>query len=554
MNCRQCREILDNLLVDSIDEATEANFRAHLDECDQCARQFAAAEQALASLTPKHGFRALPDLRERIMNAISDTTFEDVRPIQGRTTDGRILRWVVAATAAAVVLTAAFYLFRPGPGPGPGPRPAGGFSAFELFASACAAEELAFAGQDVIHLENEILVQPTDDAIWAKMRWLPITSLDATGKTRFHQLSLPAEVGKGYSVKDESWYDPKTGRFARLLATGKTPLFANAYDGKAVYWLESGDGSAPTIVRQETSKDFKAPSSPAEYLGIAAGIRTSVDEKKEQLLSEAGEVTLDDGGKARVLKAAFTKPEGDSPQIDAYYLFTIRNSDKTIAKMEFFAGDKSLLVVKRVRHESVKEPGVPWNLAGVEERAEKSESKSPIKIMADMVQQGVTIEHMIEKADFETYVFAKDPSWAGPRQIMDILDIVSPPKRMFAIAHKADDGRHVVMIQAPSYNKLIGPMAEKMGKVVYTSPSGIKVLSSSRDKWLAGILLQSAQATIGPATSKDQTGYLLQTPAGTFPALAVNGAMTEEELHALVDSLVPAKEFVKQGDAEAGKQ
>ena len=411
-----------------------------------------------------------------------------------------------------------------------------------------------FAGQDVIHLENEIVVQTTDDANWAKMRWLPIVSLEATGKTRFHQLSLPAEVGQGYSVKDESWYDPKTGRFARLLTAGMTPLFANAYDGKAVYWLELGDGSAPKMVRQEVSKDFKAPASPAEYLGIAAGIRTSVDETKEQLLSDAGEVTLDDGSKAHVLKAAFTKPEGDSPQIDAYYLFTIRNNDKTIAKMEFFAGDKSLLIVKRVRHESVREPGVSWDLAGVEGRAQKSESKSPIKIMADMVLQGVTVEHMIEKADFETYVFLKGPAWTGPRQIMDILDIVSPPKRMFAIAHKADDGRHVVLIQAPSYNKLIGPMAEKMGKVVYTSPGGIKVLSSSRDKWLANILLQSAQASIGPATSKDQTGYLLQTPAGTFPALAVNGAMTDEELHALIDSLVLAKEFVKQGDAETGKQ
>lgn len=171
-----------------------------------------------------------------------------------------------------------------------------------------------------------------------------------------------------------------------------------------------------------------------------------------------------------------------------------------------------------------------------------------------MVLQGVTVEHMIEKADFETYVFSKDPAWAGPRQIIDILDIVSPPKRMFAIAHKADDGRHVVLIQAPSYNKMIGPMAEKMGKVVYTSPSGIMVLSSSRDKWLANILLQSAQAAIGPATSKDQTGYLLQTPSGTFPALAVNGAMSEEELHGLIDSLVPAMEFVKQGDAKTSKQ
>jgi hypothetical protein len=32
---------------------------------------------------------------------------------------------------------------------------------------------------------------------------------------------------------------------------------------------------------------------------------------------------------------------------------------------------------------------------------------------------------------------------------------------------------------------------------------------------------------------------LLETPDGTFPALSVNGTLTEAELHDLVDSLVP---------------
>ena len=147
-------------------------------------------------------------------------------------------------------------------------------------------------------------------------------------------------------------------------------------------------------------------------------------------------------------------------------------------------------------------------------------------------------------------MFSTDPAWAGPRQITDILDVVSPPRRMFAIAHKANDGRHVVLVQAHTYNKMLGPMAEKMGEVIYTSPSGIKVLSSSRGKWLAGILLQSARASIKSAPSGDRTGYLLKTPSGTFPALAVNGHMTDEELHALIDSLTLAKTYVDESDIE----
>ena len=65
----------------------------------------------------------------------------------------------------------------------------------------------------------------------------------------------------------------------------------------------------------------------------------------------------------------------------------------------------------------------------------------------------------------------------------------------------------------------------------YSSPNGIEVLSGPRDKWLAGILLQSAQAMIKDAPVKDCTGYLLKTPDETYPALAINGQLTEAELH-----------------------
>jgi hypothetical protein len=549
MNCRQCRELLDDLLVAQIDEATGAAFRAHLEQCTDCAREHAAAEQALAILTPSQGFRATPDLKESIMNAISETNFEDARPDLREFAGGKTVRWGLAVTAAAAVV-AAVYVLGPQTDTENGGNGRVRLSALGLFAKASAAEELLFTGNDVVHIENEIVVKPTDDPNWARARWLPIISLELDGKTRFHQLSLPAEVGQGYTIKDESWYDPATGRFVRLLTADKRPLFASAYDGKAVYWLELIDGTASTVVRREVSEDFQAPESPAEYLGIAAGFQTSLDEKNEEYVLDAGTVKVADGVTARILKAGFPKPEGDAPSLDAYYLFTIREDNNTIVKMEFFADEKSLLVVKRVRRESVERPGVPWDLAGIEEQAKNSPTKSPIKILSDMVIPSVTIEHMVEKADFETYVFSTDPAWAGPRQITDILDVVSPPRRMFAIAHKANDGRHVVLVQAHTYNKMLGPMAEKTGEVIYTSPSGIKVLSSSRGKWLAGLLLQSARASIESPPSGDRTGYLLQTPSGTFPALAVNGQMTDEELHVLIDSLTLAKKYVDESDTE----
>jgi hypothetical protein len=552
MNCPQCRELLDNLLVTRPDEATRAELRTHLEQCPDCACEHAAAEQALALLTLSKDFRASPDLKERIMTAIPEVAFEDIRPIQRRSVVDQILRRGLAVATAAAVVVAAVYLLRPAPGPGPDGNGPVRFSAMGLFVKACAAEEAVFTGDGVVHIENEIVVKPTADPNWARMRWLPIISLEPTGKTRFHQLSLPAEVDQGYSVKDESWYDPASGRFARLLTVDKKPLLANAYDGKTVYWLERVDGTAPTIVRHDVSEDFLAPKSPADYLGIAAGIRTSLDGKNEDLVSDAGEATLDDGMMARVLKVALPEPESDAPVFDAYHLFTIREDDNTIAKMEFFADDKLLLVVRRVQRELVESPGVPWNLAGIEGPLEEPRSKSPVKIVPDMVVPNVTVEQMIEKADFDTYVFSADPPWAGQRQIADILDIVSPLHRMFAITRKADDGRHVVLVQSHSYNKMLGPLAKRMGKVVYTSPVGVKVLSSPRDHWLAGILLQSAQGAIKFKLSDDRTGYLLQTPSGTYPALAVNGHLTDEELHALIDSLALAKDCVKEDDSGSG--
>ena len=256
-------------------------------------------------------------------------------------------------------------------------------------------------------------------------------------------------------------------------------------------------------------------------------------------LRRAGETTLDDGAKARVLKAGFSQSEDEALPLDAYYMFTVREDDKTIVKKEFFAGDQSLLLVKRVLREPVEQPGVPWDLAGVADRAEKSESKLPIKIMPDMVRMSVTIEAMIETADFETYVFRSAPPWAGDREITDILDVASPPRRMFAISYRVADRRHVVLIQSPSYNKAGGAIA-KEATLAYESPNGVKVWTGPRGKWLAGILLKSARAAIKDPPAENRSGYLLETPAGTYPALAINGQLTDDELHALVDSLVPA--------------
>ena len=97
---------------------------------------------------------------------------------------------------------------------------------------------------------------------------------------------------------------------------------------------------------------------------------------------------------------------------------------------------------------------------------------------------------------------------------------------MFAAVYPAKDKRHIVFMQAHTFNANLAPQA-RAGKLLYTSPAGIKVWSGKDDRSMAKILLSSIGSTrliFSDTPSQDCTGYLLETPEGTFPALAVNGA------------------------------
>jgi len=464
--------------------------------------------------------------------------------------EARVWKPVLAVGIAAAVLVAVTLFLRPGPGGiGPGGIGQVALPALGLLQQAAAAEAALFSGDQIIHIVNEIEVKPVDDPAWAKARWFPIVSLEASGKPRFHQLTLSAEVGGGYTVEDHAWYEPATARSIRLLTVDETPIYANSFDGKAVYFLEVSADEGRRVVKSPLTDDFQAPDSPAKFLGIAAGLPSQLDEKDKSPaldVAKVKQIALDDGTPAYVLKVGYSQQDGPPAMPNAYYLFTIRQDNHTIAQMEFVANETSLFVVRRVNTERVESPAVPWDLAGIESRVAKQEEKLLPGILSDIVIPNVSVEHMIEKAGFKTYLFSPDPPWTTKREIVDILDIPSPPNRAFAVAYRAEDGRHVVLWQARS-NNLVAKKLTTMGKVVHTSPTGVKVWSiPTMSKWLAGILLQSGRATIKDAPGAKRTGYMLETPDGTFPTLAINGKLSDEQLHALVDSLVPAKECVEE--------
>ncbi len=104
-------------------------------------------------------------------------------------------------------------------------------------------------------------------------------------------------------------------------------------------------------------------------------------------------------------------------------------------------------------------------------------------------------------------------------------------------------------VQSATYNKMLGRFI-KQGDMVYESPNGFKVVGGGRSKWMAKILLGSASYWIKDKPSEDRVGFILASPDGTYPALAINGPLTHEELHALIDSLMPAQAYRKAIDTD----
>lgn len=435
----------------------------------------------------------------------------------------------MAVAAAIVVAVTLFGLTRL-----PAPHGIG------LLATACAAEEALFAGTRIVHIQNEIIVHARsaqEQTGEPNYTWIPMCSLKPDGQLQINQLKL-AVAPESYVVTDHSWYDPVSGCFSRVLKAGEAVVFANAFDGRTIYGATMALEGTIQVVGQPVSEGFQPPQSPAEYLGIAPGLKTTLagDDTSVQSV-ETG--TLADGRPVTLFKVGTPNPDG---QLIGWWLFKVLDDDSTIAEKEFVLSGRPQLLIRRVLSEPVDAPAVAWNLAGIE--ASPGRANPQVAITPDMVVPHVSVERMVERAAFETYVFSAQPAWTGAIDITDATDPASPGGRMFAMAARAEDGRHLVLVQSPTYNAMLGAVV-KQGRIVYTSPNGFKVWGGGPQKWYSGILLQSAQYVIKDPPSEDRIGYVLESPAGTFPALAINGPVTDEELHRLVDSLVPATEYLK---------
>jgi hypothetical protein len=439
-------------------------------------------------------------------------------------------------------------------------------SSFTLLSRASAAEQTLFYGTGgITHIANEIILYPSSRSntgkllrdlesdvthdkniafvkSWLSYRWIPVFSLGPDGQPRENKLDLAQNAGEAVMISDLAWYDAATGRFARVLKTGDHVLFANAFDGQYVYTTSKGPGGILQIDREAVSVEFKVPDNPADFMGIAAGLRGAIPREHYPPIQDVTTETLENGTPIRVYKLGFTDPWG---KVETYFLFKISVDADIIEEIECVADGEPTRIHRRINAEAVNKPALSWDLSEL-----VSEQTTGVAVEASEASGIVTIRQISERAAGPVYVFETDPSWTHDRKIYDLPDETDKSARMFSATYRGRDGRDIVLTQGESFNRYFSALfgkVQEMGNQVpwmYESENGFKVMHQS-DKnteiWWTEFALKSAG--FEPVTNR--VGYILMSPEKTFLVLAVNGPVSEQELHGLIDSLISADEYVE---------
>lgn len=533
MKCQQVQEYIDNLLVTGADVSLPAAAAEHAAGCPRCRQDCDTARRVLAQIQPSQTLIASPRLKEKIMSEIHRLN-EMPAALSKKST--RLWRRLALTTAALVliVLGSLFFPLRMGL------RRTRQSQGARLYAQAWAAERAMFAGDAIVHLTNRIIVKSVSDPNLAEGRWFFFVSVDAGGRIHNNRLNLGGKPGEESVVAEDSWYDPGERRFVRLFSMGGRPIYANSYEGGTVFSLEPGKEGRLELSAKPVSAGFRLPENPAPFLGLLGGMQEPSKDQDALVVSEVQSVRLADGAPARVIRFVSRL---DSLKETGFQL-TVRDSDKSVAAMEWVIKGESLFTIQRVAVEKVPDSQIDWKLRDAQSRAAASPAPTAISIIADALVSDVSVESMRQDVDFEPYLFAANPVWTTKREIISAISPADPPKRFIMVVYVAQDQRHVVLSQSRMWNSGLGPRTAKSGKLVYESPAGVKVWSGDKDKWLAEIMLMSARGSTGVAPSADRTGYVLEAPGGVFPLLAINGQLTNDELHTLVDSLIPARRYL----------
>ena len=180
-------------------------------------------------------------------------------------------------------------------------------SSIELLKKAQAAEKTLFSGDKIIHIMSEMTIyrsqyNPKSREMIEKLgdtklsveeldkmnrelisswlvSWLPMMSLQPNGEHRLTEIQLAKDANQTYTIFDNAWYDPKTGKFVRTMDVNDKVIFANSYDGQFVNITETTADGKVHLKSEAVSANFKAPENPAEFLGMTAGVQQCMTDK-----------------------------------------------------------------------------------------------------------------------------------------------------------------------------------------------------------------------------------------------------------------------------------
>ena len=148
----------------------------------------------------------------------------------------------------------------------------------------------------------------------------------------------------------------------------------------------------------------------------------------------------------------------------------------------------------------------------------------------------IKVEGIAKDVDFEFYVLSAAPTWGNEPRTLKVSNVMGLGDDIYMTCSLAEDGRHVVFMQAEMMSKMLLNKI-RTGEHVYTSASGLKVYRGGPEKWYSGILLESVGSMLPDKSSADRIGCGIETPDEGVILLSINGPATDEELFDIVESL-----------------
>jgi len=549
MNCRKFREKIAELFDIHPKTQVKVELEAHLETCPKCKEEYRKSLMVIKQLTPACLADISTGFEERVINSLNEY---DYSPRPWFDLSG--LSWLFSWKKAAVVLAAVLLLVsvlvvdwsaivkRVGGKAEPE-------SAFSFLRTALAAEEKFPYGEGITHVSKVITVPASADSHGCVTTYDNLTSLGPDGKRIYNSLRLPFQLGKGYAVSDDAWYDKANNRFLRLVTCENKVLYAYSYSDGYVYITERLRDGSLKITGEKAVPSFSLPDNLFRFFGLVASQDSSYySTRSKKDIIDLGQGQLEDGTPVRRIKIDMTLPSG---KVISYRLLKIRLDNNTIAEEEMMVENKTTHIFRYNIASDAGNPPMPWNLAGVDSLLYVPRDIPQFEVEFQGQDTDLSVDELLDRADLPVYLFASSPSWTGIRRIAARTDYIQTQegplkKENISILYIAPNKRHVVLAQ--SYmNDIFSFFKAAKVKFVYSSPGGFKLWNNTGDEMNSMHLFNLYRVQIPDTTlieiCKKPAGLIVRSPAGTFFPIVVNGPLSRKEMTEFANNLVLAEEY-----------